>query len=369
MVDRSASRKSEGAFQPIYRKLVDEFRKKIRSGEYANGQMLPSERELCLLHNVSRQTIRNALKILSEQGWIASRPGKGTCIQNPPIGSHEKPESDSPGGRQIGFICSSATYLSDPKLTELLLGCNSALSQEKYSISLSVSKKDEAHQVYPVYPEWLRHGSVSGYICVSAHHELQWDLAQRGVPALSCGYIWGDADLPSVAVDFRRIYREVVLHLDRKGHRRFCSFVWKGDTRFTQEVLGGYEEGHLALQKRPDEILVERYDNTAYGLVTALRRALKKHRPTAIILQGEEHLPEVMRFLSQQEIRVPKDLFVVAIQARPNSPDASKICFFDYEPMNLARRACEKLLEIIQTGRTKPKHELYWRGKFVDPEG
>ncbi len=368
LTDPSSSR-NEGSFRPFYRRLVDDVLEKIQSGTYADGQMLPSERELCLHYNVSRQTVRNALKLLSQQGWVASRPGKGSCIQNPPQKPGTTGKRPRQGTRQIGFICNVKTYLQDPGMMDSLMGLKSVFSREGYSVSLSVSKRDEAHQIYPIYPDWFREGSMDGYICSSVSPALQRELAERGVPAISSGYIWEAIDLPSVAVDFRHIYREAVHHLHAKGHERICNLVLSEDSKFSREVLAGYDEGRLALNKSTAEISVERFEDTDYNFISALRRTLKaKPAPSAIITQGSDHLDAAMRFFANEGIRIPEDLFLVAVQLRPKfSRYADKVCYFDYEPMNMARRVAEKLLEIIKTGATQPNHELYSGGRFVDP--
>jgi DNA-binding LacI/PurR family transcriptional regulator len=369
MLGDHSSLRNEGAFRPFYRRLVDDVLEKIRDGVYADGQMLPSERELCLHYNVSRQTVRNALKLLSQQGWIASRAGKGSCVQNPPQKPGTSEKRLRGGTRQIGFICNVRTYLQDPGMMDTLMGLKSVFSREGYSVSLSVSKRDEAHQIYPLYPEWFRKGEMDGYICASVSPSLQRELAERGVPAISSGYIWENIDLPSVAVDFRSIYREAVAHLHAKGHERICNLVLSEDSKFTREVLAGYDEGRLALNKSTAEIAVERFEDTDYDFVSALRRTLKaKPAPTAIITQGVDHLDAAMRFFANEGIRVPEDLFLMAMQVRPNScKHVDSLCYFDYEPMNMARRVAEKLLEIIKTRTTDPFHELHFGGRFVDP--
>jgi GntR family transcriptional regulator, trehalose operon transcriptional repressor len=52
----------------------------IKSGELAPGTLLPSEHELTSLYDTSRETIRKALTLLSQNGFIQKVRGKGSIV-------------------------------------------------------------------------------------------------------------------------------------------------------------------------------------------------------------------------------------------------------------------------------------------------
>ncbi|MFG2043048.1 GntR family transcriptional regulator [Dactylosporangium sp. NPDC048998] len=56
---------------------------KIRSGELAPGTRLPSEPEFARLLNVSRNTVREAISVLREQGLAGTKQGIGTFTLDP----------------------------------------------------------------------------------------------------------------------------------------------------------------------------------------------------------------------------------------------------------------------------------------------
>jgi DNA-binding GntR family transcriptional regulator len=60
--------------------LAETLRTRIASGVYPIGGLLPTEHTLCEDFNVSRHTVREALRILSEAGLIARRRGSGTVV-------------------------------------------------------------------------------------------------------------------------------------------------------------------------------------------------------------------------------------------------------------------------------------------------
>ena len=64
------------SYVPIYNMLYSD----IVSGFYQDGTQLPSETVLTEKYGVSRNTLRQALTILNEDGLIQKRQGKGTVV-------------------------------------------------------------------------------------------------------------------------------------------------------------------------------------------------------------------------------------------------------------------------------------------------
>jgi GntR family transcriptional regulator len=68
------------ADMPLYRRVVDALRQDIAGGRHAVGDRLPTEDALCRRFDVSRHTVREALRALRDEGLIASRQGAGTTV-------------------------------------------------------------------------------------------------------------------------------------------------------------------------------------------------------------------------------------------------------------------------------------------------
>ena len=63
-----------------YRRLADNLRRQIASGELAPGARLPSERELAEASAVSRTTVVSAYNLLRADSLIETRRGLGTWV-------------------------------------------------------------------------------------------------------------------------------------------------------------------------------------------------------------------------------------------------------------------------------------------------
>ena len=71
--------------EPLYLKLSAALAEQIMDGTLPEGTLLPSERELCQTHGISRTTVRQALQDLSQKGYSRSIHGKGTVVVRPQI--------------------------------------------------------------------------------------------------------------------------------------------------------------------------------------------------------------------------------------------------------------------------------------------
>jgi GntR family transcriptional regulator len=66
--------------EPLYRRIAEDLRRKIESGEMAPASQLPSELELRENYGASRNTVRDAVKWLTMRGLVETRPGQGTFV-------------------------------------------------------------------------------------------------------------------------------------------------------------------------------------------------------------------------------------------------------------------------------------------------
>jgi GntR family transcriptional regulator len=66
--------------QPMYQQIAEDLRRQIESGDLARGSQLPTETELGEQYGASRNTIRDAIKRLTSQGLVETRPGQGTFV-------------------------------------------------------------------------------------------------------------------------------------------------------------------------------------------------------------------------------------------------------------------------------------------------
>jgi GntR family transcriptional regulator len=72
-IDRSS-------FVPAYLQLADLLRQRIARGVYPPGSKVPSEPELTELYGVARNTARQAISLLTQEGVLTAQRGRGTFV-------------------------------------------------------------------------------------------------------------------------------------------------------------------------------------------------------------------------------------------------------------------------------------------------
>jgi GntR family transcriptional regulator len=73
--------KSEDDKFARYQQILNILQARIASGAYPVGSQAPTEAELCLEFSVSRYTVREALRRLTELGLVSRRQGSGTIVE------------------------------------------------------------------------------------------------------------------------------------------------------------------------------------------------------------------------------------------------------------------------------------------------
>jgi GntR family transcriptional regulator len=79
-MDRERSGQVAQPWVPLYRQIHSTLRERIVSGQYRIASYLPTEVELCAEFKASRFTVREALRALTEQGFVQRRPRAGTIV-------------------------------------------------------------------------------------------------------------------------------------------------------------------------------------------------------------------------------------------------------------------------------------------------
>ena len=65
---------------PLYTQFGQYMENVIRTGQFAEGESLPSERELAQISNLSRVTVRKAVDKLVRDGFIVKKHGSGSSV-------------------------------------------------------------------------------------------------------------------------------------------------------------------------------------------------------------------------------------------------------------------------------------------------
>ncbi len=93
--------------RPLYRQVAETLTAEIRGGVHRVGSVLPSEAELRARFQVSRQTVREALRLLAEAGLVSRRQGAGTLV--------ERERSDDEYVQRLGRLPDLSQYVRETR--------------------------------------------------------------------------------------------------------------------------------------------------------------------------------------------------------------------------------------------------------------
>lgn len=121
---------------PLYLQIAEILRQDLDRSVWTTGELLPTISDLSAKYSVAKITVRQALKILEEEGLLESRRGRGTTVLPPPpvrdrlhlgtrlstLADHyrgDKPaldlledrDADVPGVPKIGVLSDSGYHL------------------------------------------------------------------------------------------------------------------------------------------------------------------------------------------------------------------------------------------------------------------
>ena len=97
-----------GAPEPLYHQLKTALLREIEGGRWRPGERLPTEDALIKRFHVSKITVRQALRDLSQLGYIRREQGRGTFVQGPPLEEGPRELKSFTGEMQgHGFVATS----------------------------------------------------------------------------------------------------------------------------------------------------------------------------------------------------------------------------------------------------------------------
>lgn len=78
--DDAPPRPLPGGIEYVYTRLAADIERRIRAGEWAAGDRLPSREEIAADYGVAERTVRRALRELQAAGLVTVMPARGAYV-------------------------------------------------------------------------------------------------------------------------------------------------------------------------------------------------------------------------------------------------------------------------------------------------
>jgi len=116
---------------PVYRQIVDQIRTYAVEGALRSGDVLPSVRRLAIDLGIHFNTVAEAYRTLSEEGWIDVSQGRATRIRNPNIPGPPEAAEVNDFRRRLRYLIAEmrARGLSPKHISRELLALSEGLKR------------------------------------------------------------------------------------------------------------------------------------------------------------------------------------------------------------------------------------------------
>lgn len=201
-----------------YIQLYLNITKEIRNGVYSSGDKLPTELELTQRYGVSRQTVRQALKMLETDGVLTKIQGSGSYISD-----------STPTTKMTMRIAVITTYISTYIFPLILRGIEDVATANHYSLMLSATNNSIAKE-----------RDILSSISINSVDGIIVEGTKTALPNPNLSFYKALADKNIPLVFFNGYYPELL----KEKHDKICYVVmddYKESFRLTMELI---QKGH-----------------------------------------------------------------------------------------------------------------------------
>lgn len=379
--------------QPLYMVIQEHFKRLITTGQLANDDKIPTEKELMEEFHVSRITVANALTQLAKDGWIYRIPGRGSFVQGKSVPQPVSQYQDQPEvselepnvisaesyqplatnrRRMIGFLIPS---LEDYFALRLIQGINSILDESRYYLAIVLTKHNKDREKEAILE--LIHKGAEGLIIfpidAETYNEEILALKIRNYP-----FVLIDRNLPGVEThvvssdNFLGI-QLAVSHLWDIGHRDIAIVT---DSPLSTTTVEGRIAGYMEALKQKNALINPAFILTEFRIdykkgvddQHPLYRYIRNKLATAYITLNAKLGLHIAAIAQRLELNVPDELSILTFDD-PSSGDGETRAFTHVaqSEIEIGRQAAEVLIGLLDSdGESDGKyHKIILQPKLV----
>lgn len=330
----------------FYEHILNDMIRRIENGEYRYKQLLPPERNIAEEYQANRTTVRKALMLLEQKGYIEKRQGASSQV------IYEKKDTEHEYGAEeeekiIGFFVpgskSKDIRFDQPFYMSMYFYIELECRKYNYRVvCITLVDLDDFISITKKY-------TFSGAFFMSKMHGDIVEYARNmGIPAVSVNSRFPDT--PCITMDNVHGGYLAARYLLEKGHRKIA-FITGPDSYFTSEdrMLGAMKAMNERQMTIPESRVLQA-DWTYDGGLAAMRELLDQKEeewPTAIFSFNEEMTHGVMEALKEKGLSVPKDMSVIGFENTSITKYRNVITMIDSDMKQMAKTVATLLLNLM----------------------
>jgi GntR family transcriptional regulator of arabinose operon len=332
---------------PKYIQLKQEIMGWLRDARIMPNERMPTEHEIAEQFKMSRQTVRQTLGELEQEGWLYRVQGSGTYVAEPA----PAPE------REIQTIGVLTTYISDYIFPSIVRGAESVFRARGYRMLLSSTDNDKARERESL--QMLLNHPLAGIIIEPTRSaegnpnlDFYLSLEYRSIPFLMINERYMEMDCPCMKMDDEAGGFKAVEHLIELGHRRIAGFFKMDDLQGVNRMKGFIRAHHeRKVPLLPDAVIhyvTEEKNSKPYEAALSLLRQ-EQDRPTAFVCYNDELAVQLIAAIREAGLSVPADISVVGYDDSTLATAMEvKLTTLAHPKLDLGIQAAEALINMIE---------------------
>lgn len=294
---------------PKYVQLADWIKQKIREDGLEKGDKFYTEHALSDLFSVSRQTVRQAINMLINEGVLESRQGSGTYIASQTV-------SKKVSSKTIGVI---VTYFDEYIFPSIINGIESVISEKGYTMHMACTRNDQDSEARALRS--MMENEVDGFIIEPTKSALPnnniniyKEIAEKDIPLIFINSYYPELRFPYISLDDVEAAKMAVDNLIKNGHTKIALALKSDDIQGHLRYRGAIERA------AESDIRISR-ENT-FWFTTEDIKYLEEDAGrlmryigdcTAIMCYNDQTAATVLKILKECGKKVPEDISVISI--------------------------------------------------------
>jgi GntR family transcriptional regulator, arabinose operon transcriptional repressor len=321
-----------------YESLMKYIKAEIDSEKLKPDDRVPSEPEISKKFNLSRNTIRQAMRELELLGYLYRIQGKGTFVASKHIKQSNK----------IALVLYDLMYATHPFTSEMIKGIGDVLSKEGYALEILATGEFAS-----INEELKDNSRYAGYIigAYQTDREFIASIIAEDIPfVFAKNYIPG-LKINAILMDYEKAGYMAAEHLLSLGHRNIA-LLNAGEIAISKEFTTGVEKAFTKFKAKLDENDIF---NVGFAPENVVEYNHKLTAYTGIITLNDNIAIEAIKQLKQSAKNIPEDISVIGCNDIPAASMVTPELTTVKLPINeLGCKSAEKLIDIING---KPDHD------------
>lgn len=297
--------------EPKYKSIAYKLRDSIINHDYKRGETIPSEKKLQEQYNVSRHTIRQAIDLLVNDGYIIKKKGLGSIVSDQYLTKH----MNNGSSKKIGVI---VTYLSDYIFPSIIRGIEKVLGTNGYSLILAST--NNTHEGERRCLDMMLEQGIQGLIVEPtksntfnpnlSYYSL---IKSKNIPVLMINSCYEELNIPYISIDDTKSGYLATSYLLDEGHEEI-GLITKIDDLQGKFRMKGYIEAFDTKQAifKGENIFTYSTETKDKVLDLVIKQILNNEiQVTAFVCYNDEIAYSFIKKLKEKGKRVPEDYSIV----------------------------------------------------------